>query len=98
MLTRFEQDGLVEPRRNKLGSVVLGLPGIGVQLEVSTPLLLPFRREVNDHVQPAMPPFGVVVEIDVKVELLAIEVFVRAPADIIGIIQQMRNARNLFDE
>ena len=73
-------------------------PGIAVELEAAAPIRVPFRIEEDDQVQPAVGlRFGVIVEVDVNVEVLPVAVLVRATAEVVGIVEQARDAGDGFD-
>ena len=94
VLGGLEDHAAVESRRDGDDFVGLRVVRIAMQLERAAPGLVPFRIEVDDQVQPPMPArAGVVVEVDVVVETLAVAVFMRAAAEIVGVVQQVRECR-----
>src|SRR6266516_3198397 len=90
MLARLEENGLVEVRGHGLRVVVRRVPGIRVKLEAPTPLLRPLGAEVDDQIQPAMPAFGVIVEVNVRVQTGPIYILMRASAVILRVIKKAR--------
>jgi hypothetical protein len=54
--------------------------------------LLPFGVQQNDPVQAAMEgPQGVEIEINLRIKILAVQVFVRAAPDVVAIVNQPRD-------
>ena len=63
-----------------------------MQFEAPAPLLLPFRAQVNNQVQPAVPAFRVIVEVDMRIETCSMDILVRAAPVVLGVVHQVRNA------
>ena len=66
---------------------------IGVQFERAAPVVIPFRVEVDDQIQPAMLlRLWMTIEVDVRVELLAVAVVVGTAAEVPGVVAQVGDA------
>ena len=65
-----------------------GRPGVRQQFQAASPRRIPFGIQEHDQIQtPVKLARWVIVEIDVRIEFLAVEIFMRAAADVIGIVQ-----------
>ena len=70
-----------------------------MQFQRTAPGVVPFVIEIDDQVQASMPLLDrMAVEIDMRVEILAIAVLVRAAAEIPRIVEQIRNAGDAADQ
>ena len=84
----FENHGAIGQRDDRFAR----RPRIGQQFQATSPGFVPFRIQEHDQIQATVQATrGVVIEIDVSVELLAVQIFVRAAADVIGIVEQIGN-------
>ena len=70
-----------------------------MQFQCAAPLLAPFRVQEQNQIQPAMKlRKGMVIEIYVRIEILPVQVFVRAAAKVLRIVEQVRNAGDASHE
>jgi hypothetical protein len=86
ILVGFKHHATVEQGAVAANSVFLRPPRIGVNLKSTAPFIAPPRVQIDDQIQaPVQLPRLVVIEIDVRVQLLAMQVFVRSAAKHLGI-------------
>lgn len=98
MFIGFEDHATIEQRRDSHGRRRIRI-GVAIQIEHAAPCVIPLVIEVDDQVKPPMPAFaGVIVEIDVRLETLAMPVFMRAAAQIERVVDQSFNPGDRADE
>ena len=62
-----------------------------MEFQRAAPVLVPLLVQIEDQIQPAMEMrSGVIVEIYVWIEFLAVQVLMRSAPDIIVIVEQIR--------
>jgi hypothetical protein len=87
---RLKDHGTIANRQRALDGVCLQVPWIGVELDESAPVVFPLIVQEVNQVEAAVPEgLRVVVEVDVRIEILSGEVLVGSSADVVGIVEQV---------
>src|SRR3990167_5604897 len=98
VLGGFEDYGAIELWNHPGYLVVVGVR-VAVQFEQDAPLALPVGVEVNDQVQSTVRVRDrMAIEIDVRVQRLAVAVVVRAAAEIVRVVEQVGYAGDAGDQ
>jgi len=98
--SRFKQNAAIGHGHDELDLIFGGWqPGIHVQFERATPFCLPLGIEKDDEIEPAVAlGCRMIVEVHVWVEVLAVQVLVRAASHVIRVVQQIGNPGYLAHE
>ena len=92
VLGRLENYGPVEQRNHPGNLIVVGMR-IAVKFEHAAPVSLPVGVEVDDQVQSAVGVrYRMAIEIDMRFQGLAVAIVVRAPAEVVRVVEQVRDA------
>ena len=99
MLVGFKQNGTIEDGVVGSNPVFFELPGGRMKLQRSTPFHPPILVEIHDQIQPPVQPLGfVIIEIHMRVQILTMQVFVRAAAIERWVEEEVGDAGDLAHE
>ena len=96
MFVGFEHYAAVEGRRDGDDLIVRRRDiRVAVQLDGTTPLVPPLLGQVDDQVEPpVLARDGVKIEIDMRIQALAVQVLMGSSAEVIRVVPEIGNIRN----
>ncbi len=98
MLIGFKDHAAVVQRQYGLDLIVVLTPRVRMQIQTAAPGLFPFVIEIDDQIQPAVPVADrQQIEIHMRIQALALHIFVGAAAYVFGVVQQIRDAGDCAD-